>query len=104
MASWEEMQRVSQEALANPTPGDEWHEMYSWWLLVLVANNLTVTFWEGCGPGQIPDIGSVRTVTRQEWRKRMTYDSMPDKTVMICSSRGVNVNGILESFQARQED
>jgi hypothetical protein len=82
-----EVDAVELVAVTAPQPGDCWHEMYSYWLIVLAVEPDKVLVWEGSGPGQIPEIGQLRVYTRAGFRASMTYASMPDRTNMILNER-----------------
>jgi hypothetical protein len=79
------------DALANPVAGDLWHEMYSAWVLVLNVDAGTVIVK---GPCRTWDGGAqILTWTRAEWKRHMTYETMPDTPCMSLHSRGRDVSG-----------
>jgi hypothetical protein len=40
----------TREALADPEPGDRFHEMYTWWTVVVAAGDRGVTVLQAGGP------------------------------------------------------
>lgn len=40
----------TREALADPNPGDRFHEMYSWWTVVVTSGDWGVTVLQAGGP------------------------------------------------------
>lgn len=60
MTNWAERQRATAEAFADPKPGDRFHEMYSFWMVVVSVGADGVKVMAGSGPtnivrGQFPD-------------------------------------------------
>jgi hypothetical protein len=60
VTNWAERQRATAEAFASPKPGDRFHEMYSWWMVVISAGADGVKVMDGSGPtnitrGRFPD-------------------------------------------------
>lgn len=79
-------------AVNDPQPGDLYSELYSFWLYVIAVAADTVVTMEGSPPVTFPDEGRVRIQTKAEFKKRLSYESIPGYWVMI-HSRGNNVEG-----------
>ena len=63
----------TKEALADPKPGDRFHEMYSWWTVVVAAGEWGVTVLQAGGPFNLV-LGRMRNdetpFMREQRRKR----------------------------------
>lgn len=64
-------------ALADPRPGDRWHEMYSFWLDVLDVSDRWVMFWVNGKP-------KPRIVSRERFRQYLSYGTIPGTWASIC--------------------
>jgi hypothetical protein len=84
------------EALKDPQVGDRFHEMYSFWMFVLVVTPAEVTFMTASPPCSLPDDGKIATLTRELFIKKFTYQSIPDKSYLLLADRGNNVAGWLK--------
>jgi len=61
----------TKEALADPKPGDRFHEMYTWWTVVVAVSDWGVTVLQAVGPFNLV-LGQVRNdETREERRGRI---------------------------------
>jgi hypothetical protein len=90
-------QRAAEKAAAvGPQPGDLWHEMYSWWLLVLAADGTRVVTLEGAGAGMNIDRQS-KTFTKEEFEKYLSYQSSVPGYWMMLHSRGNSVEGLRQN-------
>jgi hypothetical protein len=80
----DKQQELNAAALANPQPGDYWHEMFCGCFIVLAVTPETVTFCEtkiDVDPRHWTwDVSKTSRVLREEFSKRLHYGSMPDKT------------------------
>lgn len=90
------------EALTNPLPGDHWHEMFSYH--VIVAKVTTKMVWTVEGSGDFAKTCEVHQMTREQFRKRMCYESEEMRHLpMYClQSRDFAVEGILDRVQERK--
>jgi hypothetical protein len=87
-----ELVQRSKEALGDPQPGDCWHEMFSWWLFVTSRDGDLMTTLELNPPGTFPDDGKFWSGSVEEFKKRMSYGTIPG-TWAKCDSRGNDVSG-----------
>ena len=80
----EKQRELDQYHAAHPQEGDFWQEMLCGILVVLKATHVSVTFCQA--KKQLPDdkwtwdLTKVDTLTRGEFRRKLQYSSMPDKT------------------------
>ena len=105
-----EQDRLTAEAFADPRPGDRFHEMFSWWVVVLSVGGDGVKVMCGGGPvnlrrGRFPDgevvdpfpeRAEVRWyATADDFRAANRYGSIDGYTAML-AGRGLDVSGWLE--------
>lgn len=110
-AAMREQDRLTAEAFADPRPGDRFHEMFSWWVVVVSVAADGVKVMHGSGPvnlrrGRFPDGELVEPfperaevrwyATAEDFRAAWRYGSIPGYTVTL-AGRGLDVAGWLES-------
>lgn len=66
----------TEAALADPQPGDRFHEMYSWWTVVVAAGNWGVTVLQAGGPFNLVP-GQVRNDMIREQRAQQRARGEP---------------------------
>ncbi len=75
--------------IADPKPGDYWHEMFCpYFVVVGVEGNHILICDKKKSVGSDHwtwDLGQCRYETKAELRRQVTYDTMPDKFVADCS-------------------
>lgn len=112
MSRIEQLYRATAEAFADPQPGDRFHEMYSWWVVVVAVGPDGVKVMRGIGPtnvalGQFPDgelvqpfadrAGVCWYATADDFRAAYGYRSgHPGYTVMLADRGKVDVTGWLD--------
>jgi hypothetical protein len=87
---------LNREALADPQPGDRWHEMYSFWLYVIWREGDEVAWCSAAAPCTFPADAKFHVGTLADWRERMTYRGdgpLADESVMWLADRGNDVSG-----------
>jgi hypothetical protein len=95
--TYDDKMKQTIEALKNPRVGDRFHEMYSFWMYVLAVTPETVTFITASPPCTFPDDGKIETLSRNEFVKKFTYQSIPGKSYMMLVDRGNDVEGWLDT-------
>ena len=86
--TYDQKQRFTMEAINHPRPGDRFHEMYSFWIIVTGVTDKQVVYWKGNPPCTFPTKNVSRHVSsREKYRKSMVYDSMPDTPTMMLAAR-----------------
>jgi len=105
-----EQYRLTAEAFADPRPGDRFHEMFSFWVVVVSAGADGVKAMEGGGPvnlrrGRLPDGEIVEPfperarvcwyATADDFRAAFRYRTIDGYTVLL-AGRGLDVSGWLE--------
>lgn len=91
---------LNQAALADPQPGDRWHEMYSVWLYVVWREGNQVAWCGASSPCTFPTDAQFFVGTLDDWRGHMVYGGtgvVADKTVMWLADRGNDVAGWMPS-------
>lgn len=107
-----EQDRATAEAFAAPKPGDRFHEMYSWWVVVVSAGGDGVKVMCGSGPtnitrGRFPDGEIVEPfpgraqvrwfATADDFRAAYSVKTMPGRYTVMLADRGkIDVTGWLE--------
>jgi hypothetical protein len=82
-------------AFNDPQPGDEFSEMFSFWVIVLAVNGDEVVVMEATPPCTLPDDGKVISfATKDDFRSKYSYRSIPGYTVSL-NKRGLDVTGWL---------
>ena len=74
--------------IADPQPGDYWHEMFSPYFVVIEREGDKVLICDKrktMGDGWTFDLTACRYMTIAELRHEVTYGTMPDKFVADCS-------------------
>lgn len=114
MTDWAELKRATAEAFADPRPGDRFHEMYSWWMVVVTVAADGVKVMAGSGPtnltrGRFPDGEMVEPFAeRAQVRWFATADDfraayrcgIPGYTLTLSDRRKIDVTGWLERAKA----
>jgi hypothetical protein len=80
-------------AVRDPRPGDEFHEMFSFWRIVIHRDGDLVVTMDAHPPCTLPDDGKVTEYTLAGFIKAMAYESIPDDSHMRLSKRGRDVTG-----------
>jgi len=97
-----EQDRLTAEAFADPQPGMEFHEMWSFWCIVLAVepDGGKVTTLAVVGPGKLPDIGRVETFdTADDFRRMYAYGSIPGYSMALRSGPiRLDVTGWLDHY------
>jgi hypothetical protein len=106
-----EQDRATAEAFADPEPGDRFHEMYSWWVVVVEAGAGGVKVMCAGGPtnvtrGRFPDGEIVEPfadraqvrwyATADDFRAAYAYGSIPGYSVTLADRGKIDVVGWLE--------
>lgn len=92
--SWEERQRETAEAMADPQLGDRFTEMHSYWVYVVDLGVESVTTLEAGAPCSFPDDGEVRVfASRAEFRSRYAYGGGHPGYWVKLAGRGHDVTG-----------
>lgn len=82
-------------AFEDPQSGDEFSEMFSFWMIVLAVRGGEVIVMEASPPCTLPDDGRVISfATRDDFRKKYAYGSIPGYFVNL-NKRGLDVTGWL---------
>jgi hypothetical protein len=89
---FERQLELSKIALADPQPGDHWHEMYSWHMFVLDVTDGIVTSIHASPPCSFPKDGKIEKRSIDAFRKWLSYGSI-DGTWAHCLERNHNING-----------
>lgn len=108
----EHLYQATAEAFAGPRPGDRFHEMYSWWVVVVTVGPDGVKTMSAGGPtnvtrgrfpdGEIvepfPDRATVRWfATADDFRAAFGYrPGHPGYTIMLADRGKVDVTGWLD--------
>jgi hypothetical protein len=95
--TFEEAERQTAAAFADPQVGDRFHEQYSFWVYVVAREGDQVTTMEASPPCTFPDDARVWTGTVEELRKRFFCGSL-DYSVVL-EDRGNNVGGWLDMMK-----
>jgi hypothetical protein len=91
------------EAVCDPRPGDHFTEMMVFHLYVLDVDEDEVLTIEASAPCKFPDDGKLKAQTREEFRKRLSYGTIPGYWVKLLK-RGCNVQGWLEWFGSTDDE
>lgn len=85
MSRYEERQLLNKKHIEDPQPGDFWHEMFSPYHVVLAVADNHVIICEKTKPTDAHhytfDLSETKTISHQEHRDLVTYQSMRDKFV-----------------------
>jgi len=85
--------KKTKEAFENPRVGDLFHEMYSFWVFVVLVSDTHVAIMYAIGPCEFPADAITDILTRDEYAKRFQYsESNKDYSVMF-RSHDNNVEG-----------
>jgi len=96
---------ATHDAVLNPRAGDRYHEMCSFWIYVLRVTPHEVTTMDAHPPCRLPRDGVVVTQTREEFRRRLEYDTMPGQYWLRLADRGNDVSGWLpQAMHLHPED
>jgi hypothetical protein len=81
----------NKERIANPQPGDYWHEMFCPYFVVVAAEGDQILICDkrvDVGRDRWTwDISQCRYATKAELRERVTYSTMPDGFCADCSPK-----------------
>jgi len=92
---YNEMKKLSKEALNDPKPGDYWQEMYSWHMYVLEVEETDkgkiITTISASAPCEFPKDGKLQKRTHAEFKTWLSYGSIED-TWANCSKRNANID------------
>ena len=81
-------------ALRDPRVGDEFHEMFSFWVLVLDVTPTRVLWFEVAGKGWD---GKARVASRDEFYKHFLYGSIPGSWMSL-NRRGLDFKDLAEHY------
>lgn len=98
-----EQDRRTAEAFDDPRPGDEFHEMYSCWMIVLAVepDGGKVTTLIAVGPGTVPGIGTVETWdTADDWREYYGGSRQHGYSMWLSRRDHLKVDGWLAHYPA----
>jgi hypothetical protein len=87
---------ATHEAVTDPHPGDRFSEMMTFHLYVLAVEGDVVTTLEASGPCTLPEDGLLKTMTKGEFRDRLSYKSGVGYWVRLVE-RECDVQGWLET-------
>jgi hypothetical protein len=102
MMDYNEMKKLSQEALNDPKPGDYWQEMYSWHMYVLEVEETDsgwlfapkvkiITTISASSPCEFPSDGKLQKRTHAEFKTWLSYGSI-EGTWAHCNKRNANID------------
>jgi hypothetical protein len=84
---------ATDEAFAQPRPGDIFHEMWSFWVVVVYVDDDHVVVMEGHPPCTLPRDGKLRGFeTHDDYRKTYSYGTIPRYWVRL-DKRDQDVTG-----------
>lgn len=98
--NFSEREKLTLAALDSPRVGDRFTEMLSFWVYVIGIDGDTITTTEGSAPVIFPDEGKVRVQTKEEFKTRFLYKTIPGPWVRL-DARGKDVKGWLENYEHR---
>lgn len=81
--------------MADPQPGDRFHEMYNFWGYVLEREGDQVTLITASPPCTFPEDGVIEVLLLDEFRRKFSYDGIPGYYVGG-GGRGHDVAGWLD--------
>jgi len=82
------------EAFANPQPGQAFHEMYSFWVVVVHVDKAHVIVMEASPPCTLPDDGKLRGFeTHDDFRRAYSYQGGKSGYWVRLSPKPVDVSG-----------
>lgn len=81
-----------EEIMADPQPGDRFHEYYAFWCYVVARDGERVTIMHASAPCSFPEDGTVETMTVEELRAKFRYETM-QRYYVGGAGRGHNVDG-----------
>jgi hypothetical protein len=84
---------ATEAAIDNPQPGDRWHEMYSWWLYVIAVAGDKIVTAEGLNCRRFIEKAEVKILSKEGFRKYLSYDSGVSGYWMMLCDRGNDVTG-----------
>lgn len=96
MVDWNRHCSLTAQAMADPQPGDRYHEMWSFWLYVVARNGDQVCTMEASAPCSFPRDGKIVWQATEEFRRRWAYGSIEGYTVML-ADRWNDVSGWLDA-------
>ena len=86
--------RATMEAILDPQVGDAFHEMFSYWLIVVRYDMNDVWYLDGNPPISFPEEGRLVRTTLSKYIEYCTYDSpMNNQSWLRLHQRGVDVTG-----------
>lgn len=91
--NWDEMVKATVAGIEAPEPGMAFHEMFSFWRVVLRVTETHVWHLDVSPPCVVPPDGKLVVDTKERWKKRMYYESMPGRPIELISPRRWNVDG-----------
>lgn len=81
----------NEKRIADPRPGDFWHEMFCPYFVVVAVHGEQILICDAIVDLDKDhwtfDLTRCRYATKQALRNRVTYDTMPDKFVADCSAK-----------------
>lgn len=90
------------EAICNPQVGDYFWKMATFRLFVVAVEDDIVVTLEATPPCTLPGDGLLRRQTRDEFKERLSYNSIPGYWVRLVR-RGCNVEGWNNEVRAAGE-
>jgi hypothetical protein len=88
---------ATREAFNDPQPGDQFTEMFAFYVFVLRRDGNLVTFLEASAGQTVPNDGKVFVQTLSDFKAKYAYGSIPNYSIDLIN-RGVNVEGWAESL------
>lgn len=70
---WKQLDALTIERFDDPKPGYSFHEMFSFWLLVMEVEENFVVWLQFSGPCTIPRDGKIMVDTHAGFRKHFAY-------------------------------
>jgi len=91
---YNEMKKLSKEALNDPKPGDYWQEMYSWHMYVLEVEETDkgkiITSISAYSPCEFPKDGRLQKRLHAEFKTWLLYESI-EGTWALCNKRNADI-------------
>ena len=75
---YEAVKQLTAERMADPQPGDRFHEMYSFWVQVVARIGRTVVFQEVSGASN----GDLQALPVEKFAERWAYKCIPGYSVL----------------------
>jgi len=80
----ENLETLTAEHMANPQPGDEFHEMFTLWVMVYARDGEKITVHEAVGPCVLPKDATVRVFdTVKDFQNAYAYHSIDGYWIMF---------------------